>query len=189
MVALAGRCYTPVVPSDPRIITCTSLRPELVREILSLMEAAFDGDFAPEDWAHALGGTHALAFVEGSIVAHASVVPRPLWVAGRKLRACYVEAVAVLPSEQGRGYGSAVMRALCPEIARYELGALSTGEHRFYERLGWERWRGATWVRSSTGRARTADEDDGIMILRTDSTPDLSIDSDIECEPRPGDDW
>ena len=189
MVAPAGRCYTRFVPSDPRVITCTSLRPAWVKQIVALMDAAFDGDFTAEDWEHALGGTHAVAFVGSAIVAHASVVPRTLWVAGRKLRACYIEAVAVLPSEQGRGYGSAVMRALVPEIARFELAALSTGEHHFYERLGWERWRGATWIRTSTGRTRTADEDDGIMVLRTASTPDLSIDSDIECEPRSGDDW
>ena len=185
----AGSGDTPPMAADPRVVTCTRLEPERIAEILALMDAAFEGDFGPEDWEHALGGTHAVALVEERIVAHASVVPRTLWVGGRPLRAGYVEAVAVLPEAQGRGYGTAVMPALDPAVAEYDLGALSTGEHHFYERLGWKRWRGATWVRTGAGHVRTAEEDDGIMVLCTPLTPELSLESDIECEPRPGDDW
>src|SRR3990170_893248 len=101
--------------------------------IRALLDAAFAGDFSDADWAHALGGTHAIVEADGAIVAHASVVPRLL---------------AVHPTRQGTGLGTAVMRALAKVIAQqYAIGALSSGEWHFYERLGWERWQGPTWGR------------------------------------------
>ncbi len=169
---------------------CSSPDPAWNDAILALMDEAFEGGFQPEDWDHALGGVHAIAFRGETICAHASVVHRTLWVAGRPLRCGYVEAVAVLPPLQGQGLGTAVMQALEPTIRRYELGALSTGEHHFYARLGWERWRGRTWVRSGTRLIRTEEEDDGVMVLRTPSTPPaMSLESYIACESRPGDAW
>jgi aminoglycoside 2'-N-acetyltransferase I len=125
------------------------------------------------------------------VVAHASVVPRMLDVGGRRLRAGYVEAVAVRPALQRRGFGTAVMRALAAEIARdYELGVLSSGMWPFYERLGWKRWQGPTWVRQGDGRRdRTPDDDDGIMFLPTPVTGGLDPASPITCEARAGDPW
>ena len=39
---------------------------------------------------------------------------------------------------RGQGYGTAVMREVGTVVdAAFELGALGTGEHHFYERLGW----------------------------------------------------
>lgn len=159
--------------------------------IRALLDAAFAGEFADEDWAHALGGTHAIVEVDGDIVAHASVVPRGLDAGGRALLVGYVEAVGVLPARQGTGLGTAVMRALAPIIERdYEVGALSTGEWHFYERLGWERWRGPTWVRFPDGRReRTPDDDDSLMILRTPLTPALDLSAPLACDARPGDVW
>ena len=62
-------------------------------------------------------------------------MPRALDIGRQRVRAGYVEAVAVLPARQGTGLGTAVMRALGEVIAReFELGALSTGEWHFYER-------------------------------------------------------
>src|ERR671912_273253 len=42
--------------------------------------------------------------------------------------------------------------------ARFELGALGTGRHAFYERLGWRTWQGPTSVRTRDGEQRTTDE-------------------------------
>ena len=70
--------------------------------IRALLDAAFDGDFSDDDWAHALGGTHALIEAGGAVIAHASVVPRVLDVGTQPVRAGYVEAVAVLPARQGK---------------------------------------------------------------------------------------
>ena len=59
--------------------------------------------------------------------------------------------------------------------------------HHFYERLGWQRWLGPTYVRRSDGVVRTPDEDDGVMVLVTATAVDLT--APITCEERPGDDW
>jgi aminoglycoside 2'-N-acetyltransferase I len=82
------------------------------------------------------------------------------------------------------------MRAAADHIReRYELGALATGSHAFYERLGWERWRGPSFVRTMTGQQRTPNEDGYILILRTPTTPPLDLTAPISCEWRPGDIW
>jgi aminoglycoside 2'-N-acetyltransferase I len=161
------------------------------RAIRALLDAAFAGDVTDHDWAHALGGTHALIEADGAVVAHASVVPRVLDIGQQRIRAAYVEAVAVLPARQGTGLGTAVMRALGEIIAReFELGALSTGEWHFYERLGWERWRGPTWVRHPHGQLeRSPRDDDSLMILRTPASPPLDLFAPMTCDARPGDAW
>jgi len=137
-------------------------------------------------------GVHVIAEEEGVSVAHAALVDRKLYVADDTLRAGYVEAVAVLPDRQGRGLGSLVMT----EIDRllddgYQVGALSTGRHGFYERLGWVRWRGPSWIRHRDGRRqRSADEDDGIMVRSTPATPQLlNVERPIAVDWRPGEVW
>ena len=156
-----------------------------------LLDVAFAGDFSDEDWAHALGGWHALIREGGALQAHASVVARRIDVGARAYRAGYVEAVAVEPGMQKQGLGSAVMRAASRIIrARFEIGVLSSGEWGFYERLGWERWRGPTWVRGGDGRAvRSPDDDDGVMVLRGPASRDLDLSAAITCEARDGDSW
>jgi aminoglycoside 2'-N-acetyltransferase I len=119
-----------------------------------------------------------------------AVVERDIEAAGHLLDTGYVEAVATWPEHEGRGYGSAAMEeagALIRE--RYELGALATGRHSFYERLGWERWRGPTFVREVDGIARTPDEDDAILVLRTPRTPPLDLADELICDWRPGHPW
>jgi aminoglycoside 2'-N-acetyltransferase I len=159
--------------------------------IRKLLDAAFTGGFSDDDWAHALGGTHAIVETDGRIVAHGSVVPRTLDLGPQRLHVGYVEAAAVHPDRQRTGLGTAVMRALGDVIARdFALGALSTGEWHFYERLGWERWQGPTWVRDADGsRERTPDDDDSLMILRTPSSPILDPTWPISCARRAGDSW
>src|SRR5919202_261516 len=116
-----------------------------VRAIRELLWAAFpsgDEAFTEDDWQHAIGGLHVLLEVDGRILAHASVVERELHVGGQPVRAGYVEAVATDPKVQGKGLGTEVMREVTSYIReRFELGALGTGSHHFYERLGWLTWR------------------------------------------------
>ena len=71
----------------------------------------------------------------------------------------------------------------------YALAVLSTGTHAFYEALGWERWRGPTYVDGPNGRERTPADDGDVMILRTPRTPRLDLDGDIVCAWRSGDVW
>ena len=117
-----------------------------IAAIRDLLWAAFppgEEGFTEADWDHALGGVHIVLDLGGSLAAHASVVERDLHVGGRPTRTGYVEAVAVDPARQGSGLGTQVMHEIDAEIVeRYELGALGTGAHHFYERLGWQVWRG-----------------------------------------------
>lgn len=165
-----------------------------VAELRALLDFAFihdeDGAFLDSDWDHALGGRHFLFEADGRIVSHAAVVERDIHVGGRLLRTGYVEAVGTLPAEHGRGYGTAVMRqANAWILANFELGALGTGSHGFYTRLGWQTWRGPSFVRTPEGDAPTPDDDGYIMVLATPSSPALDLDAPISCAWRVGDVW
>jgi aminoglycoside 2'-N-acetyltransferase I len=165
---------------------------EAIRDLLSAAFQPGDGGFTEDDWAHCLGGLHVLAesAIDRRIVAHAAVVERELHVGGRPLRTGYVEAVATAPDRRAQGLGSAVMRDVGGWIGdRYELGALGTGRHRFYQRLGWQVWQGPTYVRQPDGDRRTPDEDGAILVLLTPQTPSLDLSEPISCEWRPGDVW
>ena len=174
-----------------RLSPTVALDPRERAAVRALLDAAFDGDFGDDDWAHALGGVHALITDGPTVVAHAAIVPRDLAVGQTPIRVGYVEAVAVWPDLQGTGLGTAVMRSLGEIIAReFALGALSTGEWHFYQRLGWERWLGRTFVRHADGRReRTPDDDDSVMILRTPASPAVDLSWPIACEARSGDHW
>ena len=176
-----------------RRIATPDLSADEIEVIRAILWAAFEDDdeggFTEDDWQHALGGTHVVAEADGRIVAHGSVVAREIRVGGTPLTTGYVEAVAVEPGRQGRGYGTAVMREVGTVVAGYELGALGTGEHGFYERLGWTTWRGRSFVRMPAGERTTPDDDGYILVLRTPTTPPLDLDAPISCEWRSGDVW
>jgi len=179
-----------------RTLPTSALTADEIVAIRAILDAAFDSDdpderFAEADWQHSIGGVHVVADVAGAIVAHASVVERELHVDGRPLRTGYVEAVAVAPQHQGRGFGTVVMGEAADRIRdRFELGALGTGSHHFYERLGWRTWRGPVSVRLPDGRVQATPDDDGyILVLATPASPPLDLDGTISCEWRPGDVW
>jgi aminoglycoside 2'-N-acetyltransferase I len=71
----------------------------------------------------------------------------------------------------------------------FELGALGTGSQPFYERLGWQVWRGPSFVRTATGDVATPDEDGYIMYLRTPRSSPIEPTAPISCDWRPGDVW
>ena len=177
-----------------RALPTDELTAREVAQIGALLEAAFGSDqddrFTEEDWRHAIGGRHFILYSGELIVAHASVVERELHVAGRPLHTGYVEAVATVPDRQRSGFGTRVMRAVGSYIRdRFELGALGTSHHGFYERLGWMTWRGPSFVRTTDGDRPTPDEDGYIMVLPTPSSPPLVLTAPISCEWRPGDVW
>ena len=162
----------------------------LLDEARAVVLAAFDGGFSEDDWDHALGGWHAVVTDAGRVVSHASVILRELEIGDRKFAAGYVEGVGTDSATRGQGYGSLGMTEINKIIrSDFEIGALSTEAHPFYERLGWERWRGPTFVRSATGLTRTEDEDDGIMVLRFGPSASVDLTASISCEERSGDDW
>ncbi len=173
----------------------TATTDELTEGDLAGMRSLFDaawpgGRFDGHDFEHALGGRHWLIEHEGRIVSHASVVGRLLVADERPLRTGYLEAVATWPDLERRGLGSAVVSAADAHIReRYELGGLSTGRPGFYERLGWRRWLGPTFVRMPDGPVRTADDDGGVLVLATPGTPPLDLTAPLSCDWREGDVW
>jgi aminoglycoside 2'-N-acetyltransferase I len=180
----------------PRIRRSSSedLAPAEIAAIRDLLVRSFGTDedeaFGEDDWQHATGGTHFVLDLDGVIVGHASVVERALEVGGRALRTGYVEAVGVAPDRQGAGFGSLLMGDVTAWInERFELGALGTGRHHFYERLGWRTWTGPTSVRTADGTRRTPEEDGDILVLATLSSPPLDLASPISCDWRAGDVW
>ena len=182
--------------SDLRLrqLQTTDLTAAEIDAIREIMRLAFwddeDERFTDADWEHALGGVHVVLDAGAEIVTHAAVVERELHVDGRPLRTGYVEAVATLPGRQGEGFGSMVMTEVNGIIReRYELGALGTGRHDFYQRLGWKTWDGPSFVRTPEGPRRTPDEDGYILVLETPSSPALDLAAPISCEWRPGDVW
>jgi aminoglycoside 2'-N-acetyltransferase I len=99
------------------------------------------------------GGWHFLAYRDEELVSHALVTTRWLQPAGQPvLKTAYVDAVATSPAYQGQGYGSALLRQLASEIEHeYAIACLETERPAFYERLGWEVWRGPLAGRSEQG--------------------------------------
>ncbi len=177
-----------------RRLATTELTDVELRSIRAILDDAFGTDeedrFTEADWDHAVGGVHFVLDLDGEVVAHASVVERQLEIDGRTIRTGYVEAVAVTAHRQREGLGSIVMADVSAWIAeRFDLGALGTGRHRFYERLGWQTWRGPSSVRSPDGEQRTTDDDGFILVLRTRTSPPFDLDAPIRCEWRPGDVW
>jgi aminoglycoside 2'-N-acetyltransferase I len=156
--------------------------------IVTLCDAAYDEDSSA--YLDTIGpGVHLLLWVHEQLASHLMWVTRTLYPdAMPPLRAAYVELVATHPMAQGQGHATRLLRQLALEIAEYELGALSPSAASFYERLGWELWRGPLWERRD-GRA-TRSEDESVMILRLPSTPDgLRLDGGLAVDWRPGEVW
>jgi aminoglycoside 2'-N-acetyltransferase I len=175
---------------DVRSFNTDDVSTGLLAEIRVLLDEAFDGDFDDTDWLHALGGVHVVAFENDEVRAHGSVVERLLEVGATPVRTGYVEAVATRPSEQGRGWGTAVMAEIGTIVrSRFDMGALATGEHAFYERLGWLRWRGPTAVRRHGALVRTPEDDDAVMVLPVAGAASIELTATIACNDRHGDVW
>jgi len=175
---------------DVELFTTSEASADLLAAIRRLLDDAFGGGFSEEDWDHTIGGWHVVVSGDGATLSHAAVVPRVLEVADRSLDAGYVEGVGTAPVRQAAGLGSIAMARISEVIrSEYEMGALSTDRHNFYERLGWERWRGPTFVRRGSEAVRTADEDDGVMVLRFGRSKGIDLTAPLTCQGRRGDDW
>jgi aminoglycoside 2'-N-acetyltransferase I len=155
-----------------------------------LCTEAFQKDFSHNFSSIPPDGLHILGYLDDRLVSHAVVTRR--WLQLEKmpmLRTAYVDAVATAPAHQGGGFGSAMMRHLASIIVDdYKIACLVTARVSFYERLGWELWRGPLAGRSETGLVPTPDQK-GIMILRLPRTPALNLEVLLTIECQPGRIW
>lgn len=173
-------------PSKVRFFKTEELDAPRRRAIVNLCVTAHQEDDFKNLFSYVpSGGWHFLAFQGEELVSHAMVTTRWLQPEGHPfLKTAYIDAVATLPTAQGHGHGSALMRHLANRIeSEYVIGCLETDRVGFYERLGWELWRGPLAGRSKQGLIPTP-EQKGIMVLRLLKTPALDLDSTltIECQ-------
>jgi aminoglycoside 2'-N-acetyltransferase I len=180
-----------MAPTSIRVVPSGALSTVEWSALTDLCVAAFNEDW--DGYWESIGpGVHVIAEQAGrGIVAHAAIVDRLLYPGDATLLAGYVEGVAVAPDRQRQGLGTQVMEVIDSMIEEgYELGALGTGSHGFYEQLGWVVWRGPTWIRERDGRLlRSPDEDGDIMIRMTPTTPGLDLSLPIAVDWRPGEVW
>lgn len=135
------------------------------------------------------GGRHFLGYLGTELVSHAVVTTRWAQPDGfRELKTAFVDAVSTHPDHQLRGYSSAVMRGLAAGIDDCEIGCLQTDRETFYERLGWEVWRGPLAGRGDEGLIPTPDQR-GVMVLRLPKTPPLDVTKLLTIERQPKRIW
>ncbi|MFM2310411.1 MAG: aminoglycoside N-acetyltransferase AAC(2)-Ie [Chloroflexota bacterium] len=171
------------------VIPDSAISAEQKAEIRALLDAAFEGDLSDDDADHAAGGIRVLAYEGARLIGHAAVISRQMQRNNTTETIGYVEGVAVLPASQGRGVGRALMeRVAIVSSGMYRVTMLSTGEHAFYEKLGWHRFLGESYVDHHGVHVRTADEDDGLMILVADRTWNMPGCT-VVCDWRAGDVW
>ena len=176
--------------TEIRVAHTGALEPETLAAARALLEEVFTEGLEEHDWEHALGGMHALAYEDGVLVGHASLILRRLLHGGRALRTGYVEAVAVRPDRQGEGHGAALMGAL-ERVLRgaYDLGALGSSEEGagFYAARGWQLWRGPSSALTPAGIQPTPGEDGCLYVFEL-AVP-LDISAELICDWRDGDVW
>jgi aminoglycoside 2'-N-acetyltransferase I len=156
----------------------------------ALFDAAFRGEFTDHDWEHSLGGVHALAYEDGELVGHASVIQRRMLHGGRALRTGYVEGVCVHPDRRRRGHAGAMLEALESVIrGAYDLGALAATDEAvpLYAGRGWRVWQGPLHALTPDGVVRTRDEDGAVFVLPVAAPLDLA--GTLTCDWRDGDVW
>ncbi|MEY2553159.1 MAG: aminoglycoside 2-N-acetyltransferase [Ilumatobacteraceae bacterium] len=175
---------------DLQISHTADLDPAVLAAARALLDVAFDGEMADDDWEHALGGMHAIAWHGDQLVGHASVVQRRLVHDGHALRTGYVEGVGVHPAWQRRGVGGRMMAALEQIIeSAYDIGGLGASDDavRMYTQRGWVKWLGRASAITPTGVIHTPDEEGFIYVLPCRTTLDLR--GELTCDWRDGDVW
>jgi len=173
------------------VFATEELAPDRRAAVIEVCVAAHQNDEFRRMFSHFIpsGGRHFLGYLDDELVSHAVVTPRAVQPEGLPiLRTAFVDAVSTLPRHEGQGCGSAVMRRLAAEIPDYRIGCLQTDIPGFYERLGWELWRGPLAGRGADGLVPTPDQQ-GVMVLRLSATPPLDLDAMLSIEVQPDRVW
>lgn len=171
-----------------QVVRNNSLSDTDKRTIISLCNRAYEKNMEPL-FNTFLDATHVLGNCEGYLVSHALWVTRYLQIGTNSImRTAYVEALATEQAYRNRGFAEAIMKRLVQEIQDFDLAALSPFSVKYYERLGWERWRGPLFIRTEDGLLPSR-QDEEVMILRLSSTPDLDLHASLSAEWRRGELW
>jgi aminoglycoside 2'-N-acetyltransferase I len=158
------------------------------RNIISLCNRAYEEDIEAL-FDTFVDATHVLGYFEGSLVSHALRVTRYLQAGTNPMmRTAYVEAVATEPAYHNRGFATSIMKCLVSEVQDYNVAALSPASVAYYERLGWERWHGALFIRTENGLLLSP-PDEEVMIFRLSKTPTLDLSAPLSAEWREGELW
>lgn len=161
----------------------------LHNRLKKLLYEAYEGDFDEGDWLNSCGGIRVIGWLNNELVAHASIVPRQMWVNDSSLIVGYVEGVAVDPSMQNKGIGSLLLAKFTNEcLASFEVSVLSTDAFAFYGRAGWKRFFGKSAVQHKNEVVSTPDEDETLMYLEGAQFVNLTI-GHLVCFPRAGSHW
>ena len=157
-------------------------------EVVDLCTRAFEEDYQTHmDTFH--GAIHVLGNLEERLVTHALWVPRWLQIGdAAPLRTAYVEGVATDIDYRRRGFAQTVMKKVIDEVQAFDIAALSPFKVSYYERLDWELWRGALFIRTENSIERSPD-DEQVMIYRLPQTPQLDLSASMSVEWREGEVW
>lgn len=179
--------HKPIENFTIQVTPSENLPDNLRREILSLCNRAYEEDMEAL-FETFLNATHVLGYSDNQLVCHALWVTRFLQAGDHPpLQTAYVEAVATEARYRKRGFASAVMAHLAGAIQDYELAALSPFSVDYYQRLGWELWRGPLFIRQDSSLLHTPDEE--VMIYRLPQTPMLNLNDPLSAEWRAGELW
>jgi aminoglycoside 2'-N-acetyltransferase I len=181
------------MPRFLEVISGDALDRGVRTQIIRLCESAYQEDFS-KLFEQFPDSVHVMARDErGVLLSHAEFVPRSLQPTGLPvLRTAYVEAVATAPDAQRSGFATAVLQRLAEVVAAdtaWLLAALSPSDAAFYERRGWELWRGPLAIRRN-GHIEPSPENEQVMIRRLPRTP-ATIDTTalLTAEWREGEPW
>lgn len=158
-------------------------------ELRDMLVTSFGERYDETSWQHCLGGIHYLLRQENQLVSHGALVPRRFRQGDRVVEGVYGESMATLPALRHHGLGSVVVAMATAEIRlHHPIGVFAAGRYEFYERLGWRKWRGPTFVSTAQG-PRPAAPARGAVMFRLPLHSDLDPDADLTTDWRDGDIW
>ena len=172
-------------------IRTVSLSNEERAEIMRVCCEAFGGPFDELFDLVAPTGVHVLARLDDCLVSHAVITERRFRIGDLPvMRAAYIDAVATLPGEQRKGYGSEVMRKTVEYASvEFDIAGLATVLDHWYGNMGWEHWKGELGLDDGGAVTVTENLEERVMIHRLPATPAVDVNARLIADWRPGGGW